>query len=267
MRGVRATVSTARTKLDYHVIPSFFIGVLGIVVAARLTASTGPSAAVVDPAPVRETRPTAALCLACLVPRGGLVIVLLHRAFLRGDPIPDFLYGTYGTVDRFVITIVVPVIACAGGPLLGVAVGRWLRFPGAPLLAVIVVLFWSNVAAYVPEQAMDADSLLARILHMVGPYTAFGQGNGDGEPATTVLQSFTGSPFWFAVWSLALCGLAVTAALWRGAEGETRRTVRRAMVVLASAAVLALTLSVATGNQALFETNPQARPPSAGSGG
>ena len=28
-------------ELDYHVIPSFFIGVLGMVVAARLTASTG----------------------------------------------------------------------------------------------------------------------------------------------------------------------------------------------------------------------------------
>ena len=51
-------------ELDYHVIPSFFIGVLGIVVAARLTASTERSALLVDAAPVTQTARTAAVCLA-----------------------------------------------------------------------------------------------------------------------------------------------------------------------------------------------------------
>jgi len=248
-------------EIDYHVIPSFFIGVLGLVVAARLTASTGWSAAVVDSAPKSETVRTAAMCLACLVPTiTGLAIVLMHRATIAANPIPEYLYGTYGSFDRFVITMVVPVIACAGGPLLGVAVGRWLRFPGAALIAMLVVLIWSNIAAYVPGQSsrfghVDGSSLFARTLHMVTPYTAFGSGNGDGvTPTPKVMTSYTGSPGWYAVWTLALCGLAVCAALWRGAAGEVRRLVGRAFVVLVVIAFVSLVLSVVNGNQRLYET-------------
>jgi hypothetical protein len=250
-------------ELDYHVIPSFFIGVLGIVVAARLTASTDRSAQVVDASPVSETARTAAMCLACAVPTAaGLIIVLMHRLFVMADPIPEFLYGTYGPADRLFITVIVPVVACAGGPLLGVAVGRWLRFPGAALLAVIAVLFWSNITAYAPAQmssllpsgSSDSASLFARLLHMFTPYTAFISGNGDGEHPSTVMTSFTGSPGWFAVWTVALCGLAATAALWRGAAAEARRSVGRTFVVLAAIAAVALVLSVMTGNQTEFKT-------------
>ena len=243
-------------ELDYHVIPSFFIGVLGIVVAARLTASTDRSAPVVDSAPVSQTLRTAAMCLACLVPAvTGLAIVLMHRAFMAADPIPDYLYGTYGSFDRVVITVVVPVIACAGGPLLGVAVGRWWRFPGAALFAVLVVLVWSYVSGYVPgETSLDGSTLFARTLHMAGPYTAFGGGNGDGEVVSTVMTSYTGSPGWYAVWTLALCGLAVCAALWRGAEGVLRRRVGRAFAVLVAVALVSLVLAVVNGNQTVYKT-------------
>ena len=158
--------------------------------------------------------------------------------------------------------MIVPVIACAGGPLLGVAVARWWRFPGAALLAVIAVLFWSNITAYAPAQmsslvrssSMDSASLFARVLHMLTPYTAFISGNGDGTHPTTVMTSFTGSPGWFAVWTLALCGLAAAAALWRGADGQARRTVGRTFIALAAVALVALVLSVVTGNQTLFKT-------------
>jgi len=78
-------------ETDYHVIPSFFLGVLGLVVAARLTTSTDRSAQVVDAAPVPTTRRTASLCLACAVPAvTGLAVVLLHRASMLADPIPEF---------------------------------------------------------------------------------------------------------------------------------------------------------------------------------
>jgi hypothetical protein len=244
-------------ELDYHVIPSFFIGVLGIIVAARLTASTERSAQLVDAAPVTQTARTVAMCLACAVPAtAGLVIVLMHRLFVMADPIPTYLYGTYGATDRLAITVIVPVIACAGGPLLGIAVARWLRFPGAALLAVIAVLFWSGVTAYVSSQSsMDSGSLFARVLHMLTPYTAYGSGNSDSSQVSTVMTSFTGSPGWFAVWSLALCGLAAAAALWCGAVGETRRTVGRAFIVMAAIALVALALSVVTGNQTEFKTS------------
>ena len=155
------------------------------------------------------------MCLACLVPTvTGLAIVLMHRATIAANPIPEYLYGTYGSFDRFVITVVVPVIACAGGPLLGVAVARWLRFPGAALLSVLVVLIWGNIAAYVPGNSSRfghgrLDRCSPGYLHMVTPYTAFGSGDGDGEHISRVMTSYTGSPGWYAVWTLALCGLAV----------------------------------------------------------
>ena len=214
----------------------------------------------VDSAPKSETVRTAAMCLACLVPTvTGLAIVLMHRATIAANPIPEYLYGTYGSFDRFVITVVVPVVACAGGPLLGVAVGRWLRFPGAALLSVLVVLIWSNIAAYVPGNSsrfghVDGSSLFARVLHMATPYTAFATGDGDGEHATRVMTSYTGSPGWYAVWTLALCGLAVCAALWRGAAGEVRRLVGRAFVVLVVIALVSLVLAVVNGNQRLYTT-------------
>jgi len=79
-------------ELDYHVIPSFFIGVLGIVVAARLTTSTERSAQLVDAAPVTQTARTAAMCLACAVPAAtGLAIVVMHRLFVIQEPIPALL--------------------------------------------------------------------------------------------------------------------------------------------------------------------------------
>jgi hypothetical protein len=243
-------------ELDFHVIPSFFIGVLGIVVAARLTSSTDRAGQVVEAAPLTQRARTAAMCMACAVPMtAGLVIVLMHRLFVIADPVPEVLYGTYGPADRFIITIVVPVIACAGGPLLGVAVARWLRFPGAALLTVLAVLAWSAVAAYMPAQSgLNSSTLFARALHMATPYTAFAGGNGDGKNASTVMTSYTGAPGWFALWTLALCGLAAGGALLRGADREMPRSIGRAVIALAVVASLALVLSVATGNQTLFRT-------------
>jgi len=63
-----------------------------------------------------------------------------------------------------------------------------------------------------------------------------------------------GAVLWFAVWTLALCGLAATAALWRGAAGEARCTIARTFVALVAVALVALILSVATGNQTEFKT-------------
>jgi hypothetical protein len=242
------------TELDFHVIPSFFIGVLGVVVAARLTSSTDRSSSVIAAAPASHATRTAALCLACLVPTlAGALLVVMHRAFVLADPFPDFFYGTYGSLDRFVIVIGVPIVACAGGPLLGVAVGRWWRFPGASLLAVVLLLFWSTVSAYLPGQSsMDPASLAARVLHMLSPYTAFGASNGEGEHDPTRITTFTGSPTWFAVWTVALCGLAAAAAVLHRAEGRTRDVVRRWLVALVAIALVALILAIASGNQQLF---------------
>ena len=253
------TGSTGPEELDFQVIPSFFIGVLGFVVAARLTGSTSRSREVMDGAPASETLRTSALCIACVVPLiAGCALVLLNAAFLAADPPGDWVYGTYGPFERALVLGIIPVIASVGGPLLGVTAGRWLRFPGAVLLGVVVLLAWANLAAYgtTGESSLLPDRSLPRILHMLTPYTAFGQGNGDGETPTTEITSYTGSAGWYVLWLLMLCGLAVTAALWRGAEGGTRRVVGRWFVGLAVAAVVFLVPAGMGGNAQPMYTTP-----------
>lgn len=237
-------------ELDHQVVPAFFVGIFGLVVAARLTASTRRCEAVVNAAPVSETTRTAALCAACLVPAaaGFVVAVVFQIAMAFHDPRPAYTYGVFTTGERYVILIVLPVVACLGAPLLAVAVGRWLRFPGGALLVAVALIVWSMLASYRPSQHMDAGTWLARILHMLTPYTAWVETNGDGSVwVPTVFRSLTGSPAWFAVWTLALCALAACAAFLHGAEGRVRRAVVRASWVAGAVALTTLTLAVVTG--------------------
>src|SRR4029078_5072874 len=94
----------------------------------------------------------------------------------------------------------------------------------------------------------------ALLLQTASRSTAFATGDGSGEHVSRVMTSFTGSPVWYAVWTVALCGLAATAALCHGAQGDTRRTVGRAFVALVAVALVALVLAVAMGNQTNFRT-------------
>lgn len=240
-------------ELDHGFVPAFFVGIFGLVVAARLTASTRRCEAVVDAAPVSETTRTAALCAACLVPAAaGLVVAVFFQLVMAfHDPRPAYTYGVFTTGERYVILLVLPAIACLGAPLLGVAVGRWLRFPGAALLVAVALFLWGMLAGYMPSQQMDASTWPARILHMLTPYTAWVESNsGDGSSTgwvPTVVRSLTGSPAWFAAWTLALCALAACAALLHRAEGRVRRAVVRASWAAGAVAVTSLTLAVVTG--------------------
>ena len=64
------------------VLPAFFVGVFGFVVAHRLTTSLRRSGDLADTAPVSAQRRTLALCLACLVPMTlGILVVLSSVLF------------------------------------------------------------------------------------------------------------------------------------------------------------------------------------------
>lgn len=206
----------------------------------------------VDGAPVTVTVRTAALCLACLVPvLAGLAVVLVHWRLLGIYPSQDWTWGTYGTRDRVLVSGVLPLLSCAGAPLLGVAAGRWLRFPGAPALCVAALLFGSLVLTYPAMQTMDASTVLARALHLLPLYTSWGANNND-----RAIVSYTGSMPWYALWVTALAGLAALTALRYGSTGAARRTIGRAFIVLSVVGLAALTLAVAGGNHRPMITHP-----------
>ena len=257
--GLCALVSAGRhgpEEIDYQVIPAFFFGVLGFVIAARLTRSTGRSRAIVDAAPVSRSTMTAALCLACLVPAAAaLAVLVMHRLFLLANPVPLWQRGPYTSTEWFVITAVLPVVMALGGSLLGVAQARWLRFPGATLLGAVALMFWANVAAYVPAQSrLSATSLFSRALHIFTPYTAWGTPNGDGEHPTTSVRIYTGSPIWFAVWALGLCVLAAVVAMLKDADRSTRRVLLRTAAVLGVVLAVSYVLAVAGGQHQLLDS-------------
>lgn len=248
-------------ELDHGFVPAFFVGLFGLVVAARLSASTRRFEPVVDAAPVSEAVRAAALCAACLVPAAaGLVVAVFYQlALALHDPRPAYTYGVFTTGERYLILLVLPAIACLGAPLLGVAVGRWLRFPGAALLVAVALFLWGMLAGYLPSQSMDASTWPARILHMLTPYTAWVESNSGNGPTwvPTVVRSLTGSPGWFAVWTLALCALAACAALLHGAEGRVRQAVLRASCVAGAVAVTSLTLAVVTGYPEVHDSSSE----------
>ena len=93
---------------------------------------------------------------------------------------------------------------------------------------------------------------------MLTPYTAWVDTNADsGSWVPTVVRSLTGSPAWFAVWTLALSALAACAALLHGAEGRTRQAVLRASVVAGAVAATALTLAVVTGYAVVHDSSSE----------
>ncbi len=127
------------------VIPAFFLGVLGVFVAHGLTRSTAPSTDAVNAAPTNSVTRTAALCLACLVP-GAVAVAWVTWTYVAMSIWPAAETVAISTAEQAFV-YAAAVVYAVGGPLVGVLVGRWTRFPGAGLLAAVGLVGWSVLAA------------------------------------------------------------------------------------------------------------------------
>ena len=58
--------------------------------------------------------------------------------FLHFHPIGDPVYGAFSPSARIAVLVGQIVVPSLGGPLLGVALGRWVRFPGAPFVLFLI---------------------------------------------------------------------------------------------------------------------------------
>jgi hypothetical protein len=154
-------------------------------------------------------------------------------AFLHWFPIGEPLYGAFSPSARMAVLIGQFVLPSLGGPLLGVALGRWVRFPGAAFVVFLLIYGWVSLVTIL--SMWHADSTFVAVLRLFAPFAFFTfTGDTGGE-----LTTWRGSPWFFLGWQLALCAIAVLVALLRGAEGQVRlRIIRALAVVLVVAAVL-----------------------------
>lgn len=212
--------------LSHPIIPAFFIGLPSLVVAARLTRSTEVAVEAVGTAPGSEARRTLAVAGACLVPFvagiGSLVELFLLVTFYRQPHPHELWFPTVNDLYVWGILVALGPVACLGAALLGVLVGRWLRFRGAPAVAVVLLVAVTMVGQL--PYAYDPDLSKFRVWV---PWAMFHTGGATSEgfemfpPYTQGLIS--GNPATYVLYLLALCALAVGGAVWHDRSARTPR--------------------------------------------
>jgi hypothetical protein len=220
--------------------PAFLLGVLGVLVGFDLTRSAQRAEEVVGATPVGTVVRAAAHCLACLVPAAAAVVWLAGQLVVYAARPPTG--GWHPAVSGATVLaelLAGGVVAAAGGPLVGVLVGRWTRFPGAGLLAAAALLGWSLLSTY--GLAMPA-SRWSTLLNLHAPYAQWVSSDGPGEDH---MWLSAGSPWWHLAYVTTLCGLAATAAMLPGATGPHRARLAGVLALLGALALAGLALAVA----------------------
>lgn len=216
-----------------------FLGVFGIAIGFRLTCATQGADEVLDVTPASPQLRTGALCLAGLLGFAGGVLALTAILIFQ-RPAGAWTYGVFGPSDQFAVLAGQVPICALGGPLLGIAVARWVRHVWALPALVVLIGAWtvlvSGVGATYPRP------LAAALVRMLTPCTFFL--SFDKHPRQ--VETWRGSPWFFLGWQVCLCALAVTVALLRDAGPRWRRPLH---LTLAAVGLLAVTmyLLAATG--------------------
>ena len=227
------------TEIDnVNWIPAVFLGGFGMMATFWLTRSMRASEPVVGVTPVTLPARTAALCTVAIVPFacGGLALLRFVQLIPVGDP----AYGAFSPSAQVAILAGQIVVPSLGGPLLGVALGRWVRFPGAAFVLFLVLFGWGNLVTALSISRPDSTPLV--VLRLFAPFAFFTlRGN------TAHLTTWRGSPWFFLGWQLALCAIAVLVALLRGAEERARLRIIRALGVAGAVAVVMLVLAATGG--------------------
>jgi hypothetical protein len=231
---------TQVTEIDtLNPYPAIFLGGFGMMAAFWQTRSMRASAPVVETTPTTLPMRTAALCTVAIVP--FLCGVLSLAAFWLYQPVAGaWVYGAFSPPARIAILVAQMVLPALGGPLLGVALGRWVRFPGAAFLMFLLLYGWITlitiVSLFHPNPTPNV------VLRLFAPFVFF-----TSADSLTTITSWRGSPWWFLGWQIALCAIAVLVALLRGAQGPARHTIVRALQVVVVLAVILLALASTGG--------------------
>jgi hypothetical protein len=223
---------------SWTVCTAAFLGLGGFVAMHRITRSTTPAREIVRSAPIDEPGRTLALCATCLVPFALAVVAGLFTWAtweLGAGPQPEAAYSelTRGEIWAFHVTA---VLTALGGPLLGVAVARWWRWPMAGGVVAVALVAWC-VSSNVFTRGFGTT-----LHHMAAPFTLAMTGESS-------VETFRQAGSWYArvPFVVALCALAALAALLHGSTGHTRRLLLRALAATAALALVCLLVSTLTG--------------------
>ena len=220
---------------DLDILPAFCLGLLGVFVGHQLTRALDGSAEALGASPSDGVRRTAALCLACLVP-GVVALAWVGWIYLALGVGHIPLSATISPGAR-AATLLTGVVCAVGGPLFGVLVARWVRFPGSALVAAVVLAGWTLLSTV---SLVWPPSRAGTLLHLSAPLTAWVSMDSPRSPAWVA----GGSPGWYLGYLVLLCGLAATAALLPQAIGDRRSRILRVLGVLGVAALACLALAV-----------------------
>ena len=220
---------TATEIDDVNGYPAVFLGGFGMMATYWLTRSMRASEPVAGVTPVTRPARTAALCTVAIVPFPCGVLTLF--GFLHPYPLGDAVYGPFSPSARLAVLAGQIVVPSLGGPLLGVALGRWARFPGAAFVLFLVIFGWVELVTILTLS--HPDSAPVAVLRLFSPFAFFTLHSDAGG-----VTAWRGSPWFFLGWQLALCAIAVLVALLRGAEGRVRTRIIRALAIAGAAALI-----------------------------
>jgi hypothetical protein len=232
------------------IVAAMTLGVFGLIVAARLTQSSQRSLDSLGAHPVPERTRTAALAVACLVPAAVALVWtgVMLAYFSANPPIPEaWWFDTLPAADIVSFYLAGAVIAAYGGSVLGVMLGRWVRWPGAPLVAAVLLVVVTIPGSGIVEAF--------RPYRQVMPWTAwYGGDNGAGADLY-----YQGNPRWWLAYTICLCVLGVIAALLHDRDLPRRRLVVVGAVVGALAAAFCIA-AMTTGPQETRISPPVVHP-------
>jgi hypothetical protein len=215
-----------------------FLGGFGMTAAFWLTRSMRDSEPVVGVTPTTLPLRTAALGTVAVVPFGCGVLTLF--AFLHFHPVGSPVYGAFSPPAQVAVLVGQIVVPSLGGPLLGVALGRWIRFPGAAFVLFLILFGWVNLVT-VPSLSHPGSAAFTA-LRLFSPFAFFTYAGNAAH-----VTAWRGSPWFFIGWQLALCATAVLVALLRGAEGRVRSRITRTLSIVGVAAAIMFVLAAVGG--------------------
>ena len=126
----------------------------------------------------------------------------------------EWWFGTMPDWQVWAILIALGPVACLGGGLLGVLTGRWLRFPGAAAVMVVVVVAIDMVGQMPVAYGRH---LRAPALGAVGD-VPLAASETDGTASL-----FAGNAGFYLVYLLCLCAAAALVAIWHDRTARTGR--------------------------------------------